>query len=123
MIMTKKKVIIIFTAFMAFMIMINSISASEVKEINNLNETTTDEIKVPATFHTLQSELIHAKNNLTLDKDYAFNNNTDFRHVKGLYLNGRFVLDGQGHNIDAKGQSRIFLINSANVTIKKPPFG
>ena len=68
-------------------------------------------------FSKLEEAIANSTENyMELDDDYQFNNGTDDRI--GIFI-GRdnFVLNGNGHIIDANNQSRIFAINANNVTL------
>ena len=59
---------------------------------------------------------IKSKDVVDLTHDYKFNNQTDNR--SGIVIsNDNFVLNGNGHTIDGKNQSRIFNISANNVTL------
>ena len=69
-----------------------------------------------ASFSDLKDEIDNASTYLELTKDYAFNNETD--DDNGIFITkSNFVLNGEGHTIDAKFQSRIFVITGNNITI------
>ncbi|WP_296849659.1 hypothetical protein [uncultured Methanobrevibacter sp.] len=69
-----------------------------------------------ASFSDLKDEIDNASTYLELTKDYAFNNETD--DDTGIFITkSNFVLNGEGHTIDAKFQSRIFVITGNNITI------
>ena len=67
-------------------------------------------------FTNLTEKIENASTTLDLTGDYAFNNATD--NNKGILISrDNFVLNGNGHTIDAKNQSRIFNITANNVTL------
>ena len=68
-------------------------------------------------FSNLSDEIKSAGESLDLNKNYAFNNGTDNKNGIGI-AKDNFILNGNGHTIDAKNQSRIFNITGKNVTIK-----
>ncbi len=81
-------------------------------------ETTQNEVYSTndASFSYLNNEIKNASTYLELTKDYAFNNETD--DDEGIFITkDNFVLNGEGHTIDAKFQSRIFVITGNNITI------
>lgn len=56
-------------------------------------------------------------NSINLTRDYAYSGSDTIKD--GILINtDNLVIDGQGHTIDAKGQSRIFYVNSTTVTLK-----
>ena len=62
-------------------------------------------------------------NNLVLIADYIYDPNTDDSYVNGININKEnFTIDGQGHSINGLSQSRVFQINSNNVTFKNINF-
>ncbi|WP_462315591.1 C1 family peptidase [Methanobrevibacter sp.] len=59
---------------------------------------------------------INDKTSFNLERNYKFNNETD--DSKGIVISkDNFVLNGDGHTIDANNQSRIFNITANNVTL------
>ncbi|SDA64430.1 C1 family peptidase, partial [Methanobrevibacter millerae] len=69
------------------------------------------------TFTELERLINAAGQYLTLDDDYSFYNETD--NNTGVLINkDNFVLNGNGHILDAKNLSRIFNITANNVTLK-----
>ncbi|WP_407433039.1 C1 family peptidase, partial [Methanobrevibacter sp.] len=69
-----------------------------------------------SSFSNLTDEIENAGTTLDLTKDYTFNNETD-NNTGILISKDNFVLNGNGHTIDAKNQSRIFNITANNVTL------
>jgi predicted outer membrane repeat protein len=69
------------------------------------------------TFSELQEAIANSTENyLVLNVDYEFNNETD--NKIGIFIDrDNFVLNGNGHIIDGKNQSRIFAITANNVTL------
>ena len=67
-------------------------------------------------FSDLTDEIENAGTSLNLNQNYAFNNETDNKN--GILIStDDFVLNGNGHTIDGKNQSRIFNITANNVTL------
>ena len=55
--------------------------------------------------------------NIILDRNYSYSSKDTIKD--GIVINkNNMVIDGQGHVIDAKGQSRIFYVNSTTVYLK-----
>ena len=69
-----------------------------------------------SSFSSLTDEIENAGTTLDLTKDYTFNNETD-NNTGILISKDNFVLNGNGHTIDAKNQSRIFNITGTNITL------
>ena len=67
-------------------------------------------------FTNLTEEIKNAGASLDLNQDGAFNNETDNKNGIAI-VEDNFVLNGNGHRIDGKNQSRIFNITAKNVTI------
>ena len=63
-------------------------------------------------------------NNFTLTDDYTFNPEIDLSlTVVGVPEDyGNYVIDGQGHTIDALGSARFFMISANNVTLRNITF-
>ena len=58
-----------------------------------------------------------------LNKDYAFNNETDADYnISGIYLGTFVTVDGQGHTIDAQGTQYIFNTLGKHITLKNIVF-
>ncbi|WP_407421048.1 C1 family peptidase [Methanobrevibacter sp.] len=69
------------------------------------------------TFTELERLINASGQYLTLDDDYSFYNETD--NNTGVLINkDNFVLNGNGHILDAKNLSRIFNITANNITLK-----
>ena len=69
-----------------------------------------------SSFSNLTVEIKNTGKSLDLNQDYAFNNQTDNKNGIAI-VKDNFVLNGNGHTIDAKNQSRIFNITANNLTI------
>ena len=69
-----------------------------------------------ASFTDFQNEIKSSDNFFNVSRDYKFNNQTD--NVGGIAIKkDNFVINGNGHTIDADGKSMIFTISSGNITI------
>ena len=68
------------------------------------------------TFTDLQKKIndADAGSTITLENDYKYNSGFS---SEGISINKTLTIDGNGHVIDALGQSRIFFINSTKVTL------
>ncbi len=71
-------------------------------------------------FDELQTEINNVEEGgvLNLTKDYEYVNGSN----KGILISKPITINGNGHVLDAKGQTRIFNINSDNVTLKNITF-
>ena len=57
--------------------------------------------------------------NITLDSDYTYNNDTDYAFINGITINqNNFTIDGNGFTINGNNLARLFIINGNNVTLK-----
>ena len=74
----------------------------------------------PGDFSTLTDEISNPQTkSLNLTKDYQYDGQKDSQYRDGITIStDNFIIDGQGHTIDANKQARIFKIQSKNVTIK-----
>ena len=63
----------------------------------------------------------NSSTNIVLDRDYTYSSSD--RIKEGIVINkDNITIDGQGHTIDAKNQSRIFYVNSTTVYLKNIVF-
>lgn len=71
-------------------------------------------------FSTLADEISNAQStSLNLTRDYQYDGQKDSQYRDGITIStDNFIIDGQGHTIDANNQARIFKIQSKNVIIK-----
>ncbi|MBQ2653992.1 MAG: right-handed parallel beta-helix repeat-containing protein, partial [Methanobrevibacter sp.] len=71
------------------------------------------------------SDELSGKSEYKLERDYVYNIATDTGLSDGIVISNSITIDGQGHTIDAKGQSRIFYMytsDSIDVTLKNITF-
>ncbi|WP_405265904.1 hypothetical protein [Methanobrevibacter sp.] len=72
-----------------------------------------------ATFWDLNQTINGNTNDtITLDRDYAYNQNTDNAFKQGIRITRPVTINGNGHTIDAKGNASVFYISASDVTIK-----
>ena len=70
-------------------------------------------------FTSLQRDIQLSTDSIELTQNYVYDNSTDSELKNGIFINeDNFVVNGNGHTIDGSNQSRIFLINGSNVTLK-----
>ena len=69
-----------------------------------------------ASFTNLTDEIESGGAVLDLNRDYTFNNETD-NNTGILISKDNFILNGNGHTIDGKNQSRILNITGNNITL------
>lgn len=87
--------------------------------VNNLN----NEILTanPGSFADLNATINGESQSIELDRDYVYSSSDTIKD--GIVINkGNLTIDGKGHTIDAKGQSRIFYVNSTTVYLKNIKF-
>ena len=94
---------------------------TEILNINNVNsEVLTDENG--GSFADLNDTINgDSSTNIILDNDYTYTS-TDTIKTGILISKNNTVIDGQGHIIDAKGQTRIFYITATTVILKNIKF-
>lgn len=92
------------------------------ESLDNLETTQTDVYTAYGTsFADLDSEIQNASGILEIGHDYKFNNET--KYVKGINITkSNFIINGNGHKIDANNQARIFDIYGTNIIIKNITF-
>ena len=71
-----------------------------------------------SSFSDLSTVINSANDNVELNADYAFDNETDGDYVDGIVIKkNNFVINGNNHIIDAKNNAGLFTIIGTNVTI------
>ena len=71
-----------------------------------------------SSFSDLSTVINSANDNVELNVDYAFDNETDGDYVDGIVIKkNNFVINGNNHIIDAKNNAGLFTIIGTNVTI------
>ena len=69
-------------------------------------------------FTALQDKVNKESSTLVLDQDYSFDSQKDKALVDGVVVNKtNYEIDGKGHTIDGKNQSRPLAIYGSNITI------
>ena len=97
----------------------SSLMTDSVSEYNLSISLTDNEIQGSTdngTFTDLQKKINNADvgSTITLENDYEYNSGFS---TEGISINKTLTINGNGHVIDALGQSRIFFINSTKVTL------
>ncbi len=85
----------------------------------NILETTQNDVTAvdePKTFTDLNNDILNSESVFEMTNDYKFNNESDNSEFIPLGADN-FVINGNGHTIDANFQSPIFLISAKNVTV------
>lgn len=103
-------------------ISINNNDNDNFLDINNINndEILTDEND--GSFADLDIKINgNSSTNIILEKDYTYSS-TDTIKTGILISKNNTVIDGQGHTIDAKGQTRIFNVTATTVILKNINF-
>ena len=95
------------------------LETDDVQAIESESMETLSEGNDAGTFTQLRNNISAAGNNniLTLDRNYE----ADGTGVID-FSNSNLTIDGRGHTIDAKNQTRIFIVREGNVTIKNITF-
>ena len=68
-------------------------------------------------FSFLNYKIESAEYELNLSSDFAFDNKYDAAFVDGIPISRPITINGNGHVLDAKNLSRVFYINSTNITL------
>ncbi|WP_405284380.1 right-handed parallel beta-helix repeat-containing protein [Methanobrevibacter sp.] len=92
-------------------------------KIENAEYTKTLTVTDGTTFLDLNRTINGNKNDtIILDRDYTYNQTTDYNLKDGIIISHKVTIIGNGHTINATGKARIFQIKSDNVTIQKTTF-
>ena len=91
---------------------------------DNIFVNKTSKPKDKGTFTDLNNLIQNASENcvIKLDKNYTYDNSTDYNLVDGIVINKVITIDGQGHTLNANKFARIFNINLDDVIIKNIKF-
>ena len=114
--MKYKKFIIYSLILLILMFSITAISAVDLNDTNKdvLNDVNTD----TKSFSDLDMEIMDADSNITLDKDYKYDDTKDMYYFYGINVNTEdFVINGNNHVIDCNGKTKAFNIKVKNVEI------
>ena len=85
----------------------------------NILETAQDGVSAvdePKTFTDLKNDILNSESVFEMTNDYRFNNESDNIGFIDVGMDN-FVINGNGHTIDADSQSSIFSISARNVTV------
>lgn len=82
----------------------------------------TDESVGDGDFKELNDNVTSATTTLELTKNYTYNPDVDLDYKDGINITKDITVDGKGYTIDGNGQSRIFNIVNATVTLKNINF-
>lgn len=75
--------------------------------------------KTDETSFKFLDQLVQSNRTIVLSNDIILKSNEEDKYKDGIIVDGRdFVLDGNGHSIDAGGKTRVFKIISGNITLK-----
>ena len=112
---------IIFAVMLLFIVASISFASAADNQTDITAADSTDEVlNVPDTGNLteLKGEIENNPQNYTLTKEYSYDPTADVGFDKITIDKGNYVLDGQGHTIDAKGSMKFFEITAENVTLK-----
>ena len=73
-------------------------------------------------FSFLKYKIESAEYELNLSSDFVFDDKYDSAFVDGIPISRPITINGNGHVLDAKNLSRVFYINSTNVTLDNITF-
>ena len=74
-------------------------------------------------FTDLQNKVDNSADTLDITQDYKFDSNGDADLEEGVLINkSNYVINGNGHTIDASNQARIFSVTGNNITINNLVF-
>ena len=82
----------------------------------------TDESVGAGDFKQLNDNVTSATTTLELTKNYTYNPDVDLDYKDGINITKDITVEGNGYTIDGNGQSRIFNIVNATVTLKNINF-
>lgn len=101
-------------------ISINNNDGNDILDINNNNEILTD--GNDGSFADLNTTINgDSSTNIILDRDYTYSSSDTIK--TGIIISkNNTVIDGQGHTIDAKSQTRVFNITATTVILKNINF-
>ena len=141
-----KKIMLILSIFLVFLVMGAASAAddsvSEGNETLAVEDTTVSEDIVSEDTNDENSEVLSDGNSETgtltdlkneiysggygdivvLNKDYKYNNDSDFDLIDGINVRGYLTIDGQNHTIDGNGMSKIFTVLGDEVILKNIKF-
>ncbi|MBR3197047.1 MAG: hypothetical protein IKF66_00945, partial [Methanobrevibacter sp.] len=87
--------------------------------IGNVAYTITLTVTDGTTFWDLNKTINGNTNDtITLDRDYAYNPDSDSAFTDGIMITRPVTINGNGHTIDAKGKVSVFYVKANDVTIK-----
>ena len=70
-------------------------------------------------FNNLNKQISESQKEVKLTRNYAYNTNTDSNYTSGINITkNNYILDGDGHSIDAKCKASVFDVTGENITIK-----
>ena len=100
----------------------DNISSSEVNQNNDALKrydlkTTDASMSTLSDMQNLINNHTDGNSILFLDKNYSYNPDTDSGLSEGIIINKNITIDGNGHTVDANGQSRIFNLKGSDLAI------
>ncbi|MEE1128713.1 MAG: hypothetical protein UHW99_01895, partial [Methanobrevibacter sp.] len=100
------------------------VTGVNVNSENNLQKSN-DDVEIlgdtdDGSFAALQTKVSGASGTVPLENDYEYKD-TDNGN-QGIFIMSAITIDGQGHTIDAKGKSAIFVAQASNVVFKNITF-
>lgn len=100
----------------------NDLSSIEEENINKINSIDqTEEYKSAGTFTDLARAIGYTESELNLTRDYMYSEN-DSQYQRGIDLDYKITINGNGHIINGNGQARVFNIDANYVVLKNISF-
>ena len=112
------KVLKIMIVMLVLIMSVGAVCAADDIADNVISNDSQDDIYTAdeGSFTDLASEIESGGTSLDLNQDYAFNNETD--NNTGIRITqDNFVLNGNGHTVDGKNLSAIFILKGSNITL------
>ena len=126
-----KRKIILAALIMFVLVSLTAVSAVDNNQTDDLaaedsatvtQDILTDESVGAGDFKELNDNVTSATTILELTKNYTYNPDVDLDYKDGINITKDITVDGKGYTIDGNGQSRIFNIANATVTLKNINF-
>lgn len=110
----KLKNIMLITIIVVILISLGTVNASQNNLTDDSNNETTIRYSNTGTFSDLNNLIENSSDNseITLKKDYTYDNTVDSNFSSGIHINKSLTINGQGHIIDANTKAKIFKIHS-----------
>lgn len=119
----KGKLVFALFLFTCLFLSMSFASADNLTDIDDSNNETIVDNHPTKSFTDLNEKINDLnQTEIILEDDYINHGECDKNFTEGIYINRSVTIDGQGHVIDANKSSRIFYINTNNITLKNITF-